>query len=78
MKGMSIATPVSIGERLRHLRRARGLTQAVLAHLVGRSPRWLMDVERGVVDPRMSDAARLAAALGVDLSDIARESVQDR
>ena len=74
---MSIATHLSIGERLRRLRLERGLTQAVLAQLVGRSQRWLMDVEHGVVDPRMSDAARLARVLGVDLADIARASLED-
>ena len=67
---MSTATHLSIGDRLRRLRLERGLTQAVLAELVGRSPRWLMDVEHGLADPRMSDVVRLAAALGVPLVDI--------
>lgn len=70
MEVMSTATDLSIGERLRCVRLRRGLTQTVLAGLVGRSPRWLMDVEHGVVDPRMSDAVRLAAALGVELVDL--------
>ena len=55
------------------------MTQAVLAQLVGRSARWLLSVEQGQVDPRLSDAARLAAALGVHLDDIAPHSaVQER
>jgi DNA-binding XRE family transcriptional regulator len=76
---VSIATPLSTGERIRCLRLERGMTQAVLAHLVGRSPRWLVSVESGQVDPRLSDAARLAAALGVHLADIAaRSAVRER
>jgi transcriptional regulator with XRE-family HTH domain len=38
----------SIGERVAIARRRRGLSQAVLANLVGRSESWLSQVERGV------------------------------
>jgi transcriptional regulator with XRE-family HTH domain len=39
---------VSIGERVAIARRRRGLSQAVLANLIGRSESWLSQVERGV------------------------------
>ncbi|SDT11103.1 Transcriptional regulator, contains XRE-family HTH domain [Friedmanniella luteola] len=38
----------SIGERVAIARRRRGLSQAVLANLIGRSESWLSQVERGV------------------------------
>lgn len=38
----------SIGDRIAIARRRRGLSQAVLANLVGRSESWLSQVERGV------------------------------
>ena len=62
----------TIGERVRTYRLRRGLTQARLAHLVGRSERWLIDVERGGVDPRLSDALALARELCVAVDDLAR------
>ncbi len=38
----------AIGERVAAYRRRRGLSQAALAGLVGRSESWLSQVERGV------------------------------
>jgi transcriptional regulator with XRE-family HTH domain len=61
----------TIGERVRTYRLKRGLTQARLAHLIGRSERWLIDVERGGVDPRLSDALALARELCVAVDDLA-------
>jgi transcriptional regulator with XRE-family HTH domain len=63
----------SIGERVRVYRLRRGLTQARLAHLVGRSERWLVEVERGAVDPRLSDAIALARLLKVGVDELARD-----
>lgn len=64
----------TIGERVRTYRLRRGLTQARLAHLIGRSERWLIDVERGGVDPRLSDAIALAGVLCVAVDDLAGAS----
>jgi transcriptional regulator with XRE-family HTH domain len=60
----------TIGERVRAYRLRRGLTQARLAHLIGRSERWLIDVEAGGVDPRLSDAVALAGVLRVGVDDL--------
>jgi transcriptional regulator with XRE-family HTH domain len=64
----------TIGARVRAYRLKRGLTQARLAHLIGRSERWLIDVERGGVDPRLSDAVALARVLSVGVDDLAGQS----
>jgi transcriptional regulator with XRE-family HTH domain len=60
-----------IGERVRAYRRRRGLSQAALAGLVGRSESWLSQVERGVrlVD-RLSVVAEMARVLNVDVQEL--------
>jgi transcriptional regulator with XRE-family HTH domain len=57
-----------VGGDLRALRKARGLTLAVLALRVGRSVGWLSQVERGVAEPALADLRRLADALDQPLS----------
>ena len=58
----------SIGERIAVYRRRRGLSQAALAGLVGRSESWLSQVERGIrsVD-RLSVLADLSRVLQVEV-----------
>src|SRR5919206_1673868 len=57
-----------IGERIAAYRRRRGLSQAVVAGLVGRSESWLSQVERGVrsVD-RLSVLLDMARILHVEV-----------
>jgi transcriptional regulator with XRE-family HTH domain len=59
------------GQWIAHARRRRGLSQAVLAGLVGRSESWLSQVERGKrgVDSH-SVLVRLAEVLRVDIKEI--------
>src|SRR5215467_11888905 len=59
-----------LGRRLRTLRRRRGLSQEVLAHLVGKSERWLRDVEAGTVGLWVRDALRMADVLKVDVVEL--------
>jgi transcriptional regulator with XRE-family HTH domain len=60
-----------VGERIAIYRRRRGLSQAVLAGLIGRSVSWLSQVERGIraVD-RMSVLIDLSRALKVDIAEL--------
>ncbi|WP_088281436.1 helix-turn-helix domain-containing protein [Kineosporia sp. A_224] len=62
---------MGIGRRIATYRRRRGLSQAALAGLVGRSESWLSQVERGVrsVD-RMSVLLDLARILHVDVESL--------
>ncbi|GAA0513719.1 helix-turn-helix transcriptional regulator [Saccharopolyspora thermophila] len=62
----------SIGERLQVIRERTGKSRAVVAGLVGRSPDWLKQVEKGKIQtPRLPTLVRLAEALGVrDLAEI--------
>ena len=43
-----MAEPSGRGQRIARARRRRGLSQATLAGLVGRSESWLSQVERGL------------------------------
>src|SRR5437763_823105 len=51
-------------------RQRRGMKQTIPAHLVGRSVRWLVDVELGRIEPRFSDVIALADRLGADLGEL--------
>lgn len=64
----------SAGGRIAHYRRRRGLSQAALAGLVGRSESWLSQVERGLraVD-RLSVLVELAKVLRVDVGVLTGE-----
>lgn len=62
---------MSVGERIAFYRRRRGMTQRVLAHLVGRSEDWLSKVERNERDLRRLDVlAEVAGVLRVSVGDL--------
>ena len=62
---------LTVGERIAFYRRRRGMSQAVLAGLLGKSESWLSKVERGDrrVD-RMSVISEIAAVLRVSPSEL--------
>ena len=68
---MSSPDQEETGERIARARRRRGLSQAVLAGLVGRSESWLSQVERGKrgIDSH-SVLVRLAGVLRVDIEEL--------
>jgi len=67
-----------LAQQLRNLRMARGLKQIVAAERIGRSEHWLVDLEAGKVDPRLSDVAALAALYRTDLAELFRGSGKTR
>jgi transcriptional regulator with XRE-family HTH domain len=68
--------PLTIGERVAFYRRRRGLAQATLAGLVGRSEDWLSKIERGEREIRRLDVLVVVArALRVTLGDLLGEPV---
>lgn len=67
---------LSVGERIAFYRRRRGLSQAVLADLVGRTEDWLSKIERGEREIRRLDVlAEVARGLRVTLGDLLGEPV---
>jgi len=61
---------VTFGQRLRHLRRTRGLTLAELGDRVGRAPSVLSLLENGRREPKLSLVEQLASALSVPLTEL--------
>ena len=63
-------TDVLVGERIRGLRKARGLSLKDIALEAGLSAGFLSQVERGLSSASVRALARIADALGVMISDI--------
>src|SRR5215467_3393637 len=73
--GLDLAT---FGQRLRHLRRARGLTLAELGARVDRAPSALSMLENGRREPRLSLLNALAEALDVSSEELLRRDPPSR
>lgn len=72
MRGMT--TNLTIGERVAWYRRRRGMSQEVLAGLVGRTVDWLSKAENNRIElDRLSVIKSLADALDVTLGDLLAE-----
>ncbi|HXH05619.1 MAG TPA: helix-turn-helix domain-containing protein [Vicinamibacterales bacterium] len=59
-----------LGARLREWRRLRRLTQEALAERAGLSYKFIGEIERGRGNPTIDTLARLADALGIDVTDL--------
>ncbi len=66
------------GQRLRHVRRARGLTLAELGARVGRAPSVLSLLENGRREPKLSLIEALAGALSVPAAELLRNEPPSR
>jgi XRE family transcriptional regulator, fatty acid utilization regulator len=66
------------GQRLRHARRAKGLTLAELGERVGRAPSVLSLIENGRREPKLSLIEALAAALSVPVAELLRRQPPTR
>ena len=66
------------GQRLRHVRRARGLTLAQLGERVGRAPSVLSLIENGRREPKLSLIEALAGALSVPVDELMRRRPPSR
>jgi XRE family transcriptional regulator, fatty acid utilization regulator len=66
------------GQRLRHVRRSRGLTLAELGERVGRAPSVLSLLENGRREPKLSLIEALASALNVPAAELMRHQPPSR
>ena len=55
---------VALGQRIKELRKARGLSQESLAERASISAKYLSDLERGKRNPTFSTAEKIAEGLG--------------
>ncbi len=70
-KAVEAVSAGRLGERVRELRRGRGLTREELAERSGVSRAMISKLERGEKNPTLVVAAKLAEGLGVTLSRLA-------
>jgi XRE family transcriptional regulator, fatty acid utilization regulator len=66
------------GQRLRHARRAKGLTLADLGARVGRTPSVLSLIENGRREPRLSLVEQIANALDVPVTELLKKQPPSR
>jgi len=64
-----------LGQRLRALRKQRGLTQEEVGERAGVNPRYYAEVERGQRNISVGSLQKIADGLGLTLEDIFRFSV---
>ncbi len=60
---------VKIGERLRHLRKLRGLTQAELARQIGIQQSDLSRMEKGTYRVSLDNLFKILAVFGMDIAE---------
>jgi transcriptional regulator with XRE-family HTH domain len=65
-----------LGEKLRHLRKKRGLTLSQLAEMTGCSESMLSKAERGHVVPSLDLLSRIAMQLGTSIAGLFSESAE--
>lgn len=61
---------VTLGRRIRHARKAAGLTLGALAAAVDRAPSLLSQIENGRREPRLTLLQAIATALDADVADL--------
>jgi len=66
---LKTSIPIKIGERVRYLRKLKGLTQTQLAELVGKDRQYLYKIEKAVVTPNVVTISAIAIALEVPLKE---------
>lgn len=58
------------GQRIRELRRSKGMSQEGLAEKVGISSKYLSSIERGQENPTFDTFIKLATALDIEIAEI--------
>jgi transcriptional regulator with XRE-family HTH domain len=61
---------MSVHEKIRLVRQAKGFTQEEFAEKLGLSPNAYGDIERGDSDPKLSKLQKIAEILEMDLSEL--------
>jgi transcriptional regulator with XRE-family HTH domain len=63
-----------LGERIRIIRKANGLTQEELGEKAGLSYKFVGEIERGQVNPSLDTLVAIAKALDSDVEDLFRKN----
>jgi transcriptional regulator with XRE-family HTH domain len=60
-----------LGKAIKQFRKERGVSQEELGHRAGIHPTWISHIESGRNNPAWGSVRRIAAALGLALSELA-------
>lgn len=71
MHGSATRAQEALGRAVRELRQERALTQRQLAQAADVNETWISHIEAGRTNPAWGTVARLAVALGIELSELA-------
>ncbi len=72
--GRRLEPQEALGQVVRELRTDRGLTQRQLGQAADVNETWVSHIEAGRTNPAWGTVARLAAALGVSIAEIAQRA----
>lgn len=61
---------MTIGQKIKEVRKARGISQLELGTLLGVSQAMVAQYESGIRNPKIETLQKIAAVLGVDASDL--------
>jgi transcriptional regulator with XRE-family HTH domain len=64
----------ALGQAIRRLRQERALTQRELADAADVNETWISHIEAGRTNPAWGTVVRIAVALGVSVSELARRA----
>lgn len=67
----------ALGNTIKRLREERGMSQEELGHAAEIHPTWISHIESGRNNPAWGSVKRIAAALGVKVSELAALVEQD-
>jgi transcriptional regulator with XRE-family HTH domain len=63
-----------LGQAIKQLRKERGLSQEALGHTAGIHPTWISHIESGRNNPAWGSIRRIAGALDVTVSELAKRA----
>lgn len=69
LEELKATIPIKIGNRVREIRKQKGLTQTQLAELVGKDRQYLYKIEKAVVTPNVVTISALAIAMEIELQE---------
>lgn len=59
-----------LGQRIRELRRSKNLTQAELAHVIGKDQQSIQRLESGKINPSYVYLCEIASGLGIEVKEL--------
>ncbi len=61
---------IKLGDRIRNIRSAEGLTQEILAEKSNLTPKYIGQIERAEVNPTIGSLKKIAYGFGISLSNL--------